>query len=85
MSRDQNADSSRDSEMTDVGEQVLMHGVKPVRLGDTLRCLASQPMSGPRKYGRLQHRPQNPCNHGLFDEVSRAQTDLLDLIKTTSN
>ena len=68
------------AEQTDVGTQTLIEGVRPITLREKLDLLTHQPMSGPRKFGLIQCRPQNPCNHGLFDEVSRTQIDLLDLI-----
>lgn len=71
---------TREFEKTEVGEQTLIDGVKPISLRKKLQLLSAQPMEGPRKFGLLQLRPQKSCNHGLFDEVSRAQIDLLDLI-----
>lgn len=68
------------SETTDVGEQTLIEGIAPITLREKLALLSAQSMRGPRKYGLTQLRPQKSCNHGLFDEVSRAQIDLLDLI-----
>jgi len=73
------------SETTDVGEQTLMTGVAPITLREKLQRLSAQTMRGPRKYGLTQMRPQKSCNHGLFDEVSRAQIDLLDLIANTGD
>lgn len=75
----------RQYEETEVGTQSLIHGVAPITLREKLALLSAQPMSGPRKFGLTQLRPQNPCNHGLFDEVSRAQIDLLDLIAKTGD
>lgn len=72
----------RQSEKTDVGEQTLIEGVAPITLREKLALLSTQPMSGPRNFGLTHLRPQKSCNHGLFDEVSRAQIDLLDLIAT---
>ena len=69
---------SREYESTEVGEQSLIDGVRPVTLGEKLTARTSHPMT-PR------HNPnaeQKPCDHGLFDEVGRAQIDLLDLIST---
>lgn len=73
---------SRQSEQTEVGEQTLITGVAPITLREKLALLSAQPMEGPRKFGLLQLRPQKSCNHGLFNEVSCAQIDLLDLIST---
>lgn len=66
----------RKYEPTDVGEQSLIDGVSPVTLGERLTAQTAQPMT-PR---RNPHAVQKPCDHGLFDEVGRAQIDLLDLI-----
>ncbi len=55
------------SERTDQGEQTLVPGVAPITMRERLDLLAALPMA-PRK-------PQKPCNHGLFDEVARAQLD----------
>lgn len=70
------------AEQTEVGTQTLIDGVAPITLRDRLGLLIDQPMSGPRTCGLIRLAPQKPCNHGLFDEVGRAQIDLLDLIKT---
>ncbi len=71
-----NRPNAQDSEATDVGEQTLTPGVRPVTLRDRLSVLAAQPLAPKRNAGL----PQKPCDHGLFDEVGRAQTDLCDLI-----
>ena len=56
--------------------QTLIDGVRPITLRDRLTVLAAQPMTPKRN----PTAPQKPCDHGLFDEVSRAQLDLCDLI-----
>ena len=68
----------RTYESTEVGEQSLIDGVRPVTLGEKLTARTSHPMT-PR---RNPNAFQKPCDHGLFDEVGRAQIDLLDLIST---
>jgi len=67
---------TRKSETTEVGDQTLIDGVRPVTLRDRLAMLAAQSMT-PR---RNPTAPQKQCDHGLFDEVGRAQIDLCDLI-----
>lgn len=69
---------TRQFEETDVGAQSLIDGVRPVSLGEKLTARTAHPMT-PR---RNPHAVQKPCDHGLFDEVGRAQIDLLDLIPT---
>lgn len=64
------------SEPTEVGDQTLIDGVRPITLRDRLAVMASQPMRPKRN----PTTPQKPCDHGLFDEVGRAQLDLTDLI-----
>ena len=66
----------RKYEPTEVGEQSLIEGVSPVTLGEKLTAQTSHPMTPKRN----PHAGQKPCDHGLFDEVGRAQIDLLDLI-----
>ena len=68
----------RTYESTDVGEQTLIDGVRPVTLGEKLTARTSHPMTPKRN----PNAGQKPCDHGLFDEVGRAQIDLLDLIPT---
>ena len=68
----------RKFEPTEVGEQSLIDGVRPVTLGEKLTARTSHPMIPKRN----PHAEQKPCDHGLFDEVGRAQIDLLDLIST---
>lgn len=67
---------SRETEPTDVGDQTLIDGVRPITLRDRLTIMASQPMTPKRN----PHAPQKQCDHGLFDEVGRVQIDLCDLI-----
>jgi len=68
----------RTYEPTEVGEQSLIDGVRPVTLGEKLTARTSHPMTPKRNAFAVQ----KPCDHGLFDEVGRAQIDLLDLIPT---
>ncbi len=56
------------TETTDLGEQHLIPGVKPVSLGDRLQCLMDMPL--------MPRCRQRSCHIGLFDEVARAQLDL---------
>jgi len=69
---------TKETEMTEVGEQTLIDGVRPVTLGEKLTARTSHPMTPKRNASAVQ----KPCDHGLFDEVGRAQIDLLDLIST---
>ncbi|PHS36023.1 MAG: hypothetical protein COA91_12575 [Robiginitomaculum sp.] len=64
------------SEQTEVGEQTLIDGVRPVTLGEKLTARTFHPMI-PKRNPNAQQRP---CDIGLFDEVGRAQIDLLDFI-----
>jgi len=66
------------TEHTDVGEQTLIEGVRPVTLGEKLTARTSHPMV-PKRNPTAQ---QKPCDHGLFDEVGRAQVDIFDFIAT---
>ena len=66
------------SEPSDVGAQSLIDGVSPVTLGEKLTARTAHPMTPKRN----PNAGQKPCDHGLFDEVGRAQIDLLDLIST---
>ena len=69
--------SSRNYEPTEVGAQSLIDGVRPVTLGERLTARTAHPMTPKRNASAVQ----KPCDHGLFDEVGRAQIDLLDLIQ----
>ena len=69
---------SREYESTEVGTQSLIDGVRPVTLGEKLTARTAHPMTPKRN----PNAGQKPCDHGLFDEVGRAQIDLLDLIPT---
>lgn len=71
---------NRDSEHTEQGEQILVDGVRPITLADRLTVLAALPMRPRRNPTAIQES----CDHGLFDEVGRAQIDLLDLINPTT-
>ncbi len=64
------------SERTEAGEQTLVSGVRPFTLHDQLTVMINQPLQ-PKRNPNAQ---QKPCDVGLFDEVSRNQTDLLDYI-----
>ncbi len=64
------------AEITDVGEQTLIDGVRPVSLGEKLTARTSHPMVS--KWN--PNAQQKPCDLGLFDEVGRAQVDLIDFI-----
>jgi hypothetical protein len=56
------------SEPTEAGEQVLVPGVRPIRLRDRLAFLAEAPLQ-PKKL-------QRPADFGLFDINVRNQLDL---------
>ncbi len=71
---------TRSTEATEQGEQILVDGVRPITLADRLAVLAEQPMRPKRNPTAIQ----KSCDHGLFDEVGRAQIDLLDLITPTT-
>ena len=66
----------RKYEPTEVGAKSLIDGVRPVTLGEKLTARTAHPMTPKRN----PNAGQKPCEHGLFDEVGRAQIDLLDLI-----
>ena len=66
-----------ETEATEQGEQLLVCGVRPITLRDRLKVQAMQPMV-PKRNPNAQ---QKPCDVGLFDEVSRVQIDMLDLIR----
>jgi len=70
---------TRQFEETEVGTQSLIDGVRPVTLGEILTAQTSHPMTPKRNASAVQ----KPCDHGLFDEVGRAQIDLLDLISNS--
>lgn len=75
------------TEPTEDRKQHLIEGVRPVTQRDRLGVLAATPLThGPTLRQSLSRTPtanSRPCDHGLFDEVSRAQTDLCDLIVST--
>ena len=75
-SRARRVNAPRKYEPTDVGEQSLIDGLRPVTLGEKLTAQTAHPMTPKRNAFAVQ----KPCDHGLFDEVGRAQIDLLDLI-----
>lgn len=64
------------SEHSEVGEQTLITGVRPVTLGAKLTARTTHPMLPKRNPTAVQ----KSCDIGLFDEVGRAQIDLCDLI-----
>ena len=66
----------RKYEPTEVGDQSLIDGVRPITLGEKLTARTEHSMTPKRN----PNAGQKPCDHGLFDEVGRAQIDLLDLI-----
>jgi hypothetical protein len=71
------------TEETPEGEQTLMGGVAPVTLRARLETVGRRPLSaGPtvRQFWGAPPKTQQPCDHGLFDELGRAQTDLCDFI-----
>ena len=58
------------TEVTDMGAQYLVDGVRPVTMRDKLAFLAVKPITPKRAC------EQKPCDIGLFDEVARNQLDL---------
>lgn len=62
-----------DCEETQAGRQSLIGGVRPISLRERLALRAASPLE--------PKRPQQRCDHGLFDEASRRQTDLVDLLR----
>ena len=68
-------------EQTEVGAQTLISGVRPVTLGEKLTARTFHSMT-PKRNPNAQQRP---CDLGLFDEVGRAQIDLLDFINSTNS
>ncbi|MEE9271653.1 MAG: hypothetical protein V3U57_00010 [Robiginitomaculum sp.] len=66
-------------EQTEVGEQTLINGIRPVTLGEKLTARTLHPMT-PKRNPNAQQRP---CDLGLFDEVGRAQIDLIDFINSS--
>ena len=66
------------TEQTKVGVQTLIDGVRPVTLGEKLTARTLHPMT-PKRNPNAQQRP---CDLGLFDEVGRAQIDLIDFINS---
>lgn len=57
-----------ETEVTPIGQQSLVPGVRPVSMKARLEALAAHPMGSDRL--------QKPCDLGLFDEVARNQLDL---------
>jgi hypothetical protein len=57
-----------DSEMTPIGEQTLIAGVKPIAGRDRLQMRLAAPLQPPCK--------QKPLNVGLWDEDARNQLEL---------
>ena len=68
------APTRRQTEPTDVGEQYLVDGVRPVSLRESLEAMTEHPMVPKRN----PNASQQPCDLGLFDEVGRAQIDMFD-------
>lgn len=58
-----------ETEQTAAGEQTLVPGVEPVTQCQLLQRQMEKPLSGGNA----------PCDKGLFDEIGRAQLDMLDL------
>lgn len=69
---------TRVSEPTDQGDQVLIDGVTPITTRDRLAALAALPMRPKRN----PNARQKHCDHGLFDEIARAQMDFFDCVAT---
>ena len=67
---------TRQTETTEVGEQWLVDGVRPVSLRERLEAMTDHPMVPRRHPGAAQ----KACDIGLFDEVGRAQIDLFDVL-----
>jgi len=88
MSEHPKTETTSATETTAVGEQTLMGGVAPVTLRARLETVGRRPLSaGPtaRQFWGAPPKAQQPCDHGLFDDVGRAQTDLCDFIADLPN
>lgn len=57
-----------ESELTSIGEQMLVPGVSTVSVRERLQALAAVPP--------VSLKLQKPCDLGLFDEMARNQLDL---------
>jgi hypothetical protein len=57
-----------ETEVTILGPQTLVPGVRPVSMKARLEALAAHPLAC--------RRLQKPCDIGLFDDVARNQMDL---------
>ena len=57
-----------ETEVTSLGPQTLVPGVRPVSMKARLEVLAAHPMASDRL--------QKPCDIGLFDDVARNQMEL---------
>jgi hypothetical protein len=57
-----------ETEVTAIGPQALVPGVRPVSMKARLEALAAHPL--------CSDRLQKPCDIGLFDDCSRNQMDL---------
>ena len=68
----------REAEATAIGLETLVDGVRLLTLADRLAVRAAGPMR-PR---RNPYARQKACDVGLFDEVGRAQIDLMDLLSS---
>ena len=64
------------SELTPIGAQTLVPGVKPITQRDRLDMLAAAPMQ-PR-------RAQRAADHGLFDMAARNQIEMFQPIPPVS-
>ena len=66
---------TRETEPTDVGEQTLMDGVRPITLRDRLRVMAASPMTPKRN----PNAPQKQCDLfcALLPEVQQEAACLM--------
>jgi hypothetical protein len=62
-----------ETEVTSLGPQTLVPGVRPVSMKTRLEVLAAHPLGSDRL--------QKPCDIGLFDDVARNQMDLFSASK----
>jgi hypothetical protein len=67
------ASISFETEVTILGPQTLVPGVRPVSMKARLEALAAHPL--------CSDRLQKPCDIGLFDDVARSQMDLFSADK----
>jgi hypothetical protein len=64
-----------ETEVTPIGPQALVPGVRPVSIKARLEALAAHPL--------CSDRLQKPCDIGLFDYVARNQMDLFNTTTPT--